>query len=226
MRALILVAHPEPRSLTHSVASCVGEGLTEADPTSSFVIADLVTEGFDPRFTAADLAVHRTQSAPPPDVLREQARIDRADALVLVFPVYWWAMPALLKGWIDRVFSNGWAFDFSGGSKLVKKLGNLQVHLVGVGGADALTYARHGYAQAMRIQIDHGIFDYCGARVATSDLLLEAETGKSGLQLQAARSIGRRIIDDMHVAWRDAARSSEGKQPQSANITATTEAHR
>ncbi|XXR65077.1 NAD(P)H-dependent oxidoreductase [Sorangium sp. So ce388] len=47
-------------------------------------------EAFNPRFTAADLAVHR-RKAPPADVAVEQARIDRADALVLVYPVYWWS---------------------------------------------------------------------------------------------------------------------------------------
>jgi putative NADPH-quinone reductase len=50
-----------------------------------------------------------TRATPPADVLAEQARIDRADALVLVFPIYWWSLPGLLKGWIDRVFVNGWA---------------------------------------------------------------------------------------------------------------------
>lgn len=50
-------------------------------------------------------------------------------------------------------------------AKLLKKLGHLQVQLIGVGGADGGTYERHGYAEAMRTQIDHGIFDYCGARV-------------------------------------------------------------
>lgn len=129
----------------------------------------------------------------PADVAAEQARIDRADAIVLVYPVYWWSMPALLRGWIDRVFANGWAFDFSHDAKWRRNWGALQVHLVGVAGADAGTYARHGYADAMKTQIDHGIFDYCGARVVTSELLLESETREPSYQLDAARFIGRRI---------------------------------
>lgn len=193
MHALIVVAHPDPRSLTHSIAACVAQGLAATTPADSFEIADLAAEGFDPRFSPADQAVHRTQSSPPADVAAEQARIDRANAIVLVYPVFWWSMPALLKGWIDRVFANGWAFDFSHDAKLAKKLGHLQVHLVGVGGADAGTYARHGYADAMKTQIDHGIFDYCGACVVTSELLLEAETREPIFQLDAAKSIGRRI---------------------------------
>ncbi len=189
MHTLIVVAHHDPRSLTHSLAAHIALGLTQADATVE--VADLSAEGFDPRFSAADLAVHHQEAPAPADVLAEQARIDRADELVLVFPVYWWSMPALLKGWIDRVFANGWAFDFSADAKLEKKLRHLRVHLFGVGGADAGTYARHGYADAMKTQIDHGIFDYCGAQVLASELLLESETRDPAMHLQAALTFGR-----------------------------------
>ncbi|QTT89622.1 NAD(P)H-dependent oxidoreductase [Pseudomonas chlororaphis] len=192
MHALIVVAHHDARSLSHSLAAQVAEGLGSSH---SFEIADLFAEAFDPRFNAADHAVHRRQEQPPADVLAEQARIDRADALVLVYPVYWWSMPALLKGWIDRVFANGWAFDFNlEENRTEKKLGHLRVHLLGVGGADAGTYGRHGYEAAMKAQIDHGIFDYCGARVLTSELLLESESQDPALHLRTARAIGRGLF--------------------------------
>lgn len=192
MHALIVVAHPEPGSLSHGIARQLGEGL--AGQGHSFELADLVAEGFDPRFTAADLAVHRRQAPPPADVAAEQARIDRADALVLVYPVYWWSMPGLLKGWIDRVFTNGWALDYSPDAPLVKRLRHLRVHLLAIAGADARTYARHGYFGAMKTQIDHGIFDYCGARVLTSELLLDSETQDPGPHLATARAIGRDLF--------------------------------
>jgi len=195
MHALIVVAHHDPKSLSHSLAAQVAQGVVLSAPGNSFEIADLSAQGFDPRFSAADIAVHRREAAPPADVAAEQARIDRADALVLVYPVYWWSMPGLLKGWIDRVFANGWAFDFSAQATLVKKLGHLRVHLLGVGGADAGTYARHGYLEAMKTQIDHGIFDYCGARVVTSELLLESETRDPTVHLDAAREIGRHLFE-------------------------------
>ncbi|NBF03993.1 flavodoxin family protein [Pseudomonas sp. Fl5BN2] len=193
MHALIVVAHHDPRSLTQHLARQIAEGLQVADPRNTSEIADLWAEGFDPCFGAADIVVHRIQAQPPADVVAEQARIDRADTLVLVYPVYWWSMPALLKGWIDRVFSNGWAFDFQADAKLEKKLGRLQVHLVGVAGADAGTYERHGYLAAMRAQIDHGIFDYCGARVVTSQLLCDSEAGEAASHLSRARDIGQAL---------------------------------
>ncbi len=48
---------------------------------------------------------------PPPDIAREQARIARADAICIVFPLFWWGMPSMIKGWVDRVWTWGWAYD-------------------------------------------------------------------------------------------------------------------
>lgn len=193
MHALVVVSHPASGSVSHEIARRVGEGVLRSGSGHSVEIADLMTEGFDPRFSEEDFEAHRGRAARPVDVVAEQARIDRADALVLVFPVYWWAMPALLKGWIDRVFSNGWAYDDSG-PKIVKKLGDLPVHLIGIGGADAGTYTRHGYFDSMKTQIDHGIFDYCGAPVKGFEFLLESDSPDQTKNLDTAQAIGGRIF--------------------------------
>lgn len=194
MHALIVVAHPDPASLTHAIADHVAQGVSDAGAPHSFELADLAAEGFDPRFSQADVALHLTRSNPPADVAAEHARIDRADALVLVYPVHWWSFPALLKGWIDRVFTNGWAYDANPDGKVIKRLQRLQVHLIASGGADMRTYARHGYFGARKTQIDHGIFGYCGARVATSDLLVASDAGYPEGHLATARAIGQRLF--------------------------------
>ncbi|EKT4469107.1 NAD(P)H-dependent oxidoreductase [Pseudomonas putida] len=192
MHALIVIGHHDPHSLTHALAQQVAEGLASAGHSSEF--ADLAREGFDPRFGLADHAVHRRQAKPPADVLAEQARIERADTLVLVYPIYWWSMPALLKGWVERVFSNGWAFDYQVNGPMTKKLRGLTVHLVGVAGADAGTFERHGYGQAMRVQIEHGIFDYCGAQVLSSTLLTDSEGVDPTPYLRQARALGAQLL--------------------------------
>ncbi len=195
MHALIVVTHPDPNSLTHALASEVATGAREAGHSAE--IADLAAEGFDPRFTARDHAVHLLRDMPPAEVLAEQTRIDRADVLVLAYPVYWWSFPALLKGWIDRVFINGWAYEEVQGSATVKKLRHLPVVLMAAGGAGERTYARHGYRDAMRTQIEHGIFDYCGARVVRSELMLPPGEGEDWrMRLDAARTIGRDLAQE------------------------------
>lgn len=190
MHALVVVAHPDPASLSHAVAQAVAEGVSGAG--HSFEMADLAKEGFDPRFSLNDIAVHRREAAPSADVAAEQARLDRADVLVLVYPVYWWSMPGLMKGWIERVFANGWAYDEGADLKTVKKLGHLPVHLVGIGGATMRTYERHGYLSAMKTQIEHGIFDYCGAPVVTSKLLLPVPEMSD--HLGTARALGGKVF--------------------------------
>lgn len=192
MHTLIVTSHPDPDGLTHAVARRIADGIAET-AGATIELADLTAEGFDPRFTQDDLKGHHRQAAFPADVLAEQARLDRADALVLVFPVYWWSMPALMKGWIDRVFTVGWAYDDSSGQGVLKKLGHLPVHLVGLGGADERTWHKRGYTEAMKTQIDTGIFDYCGAPVLSSTLLLETDAGDAQTHLQTAHALGQRI---------------------------------
>lgn len=191
MHALIVVAHPNPKSLTHSVASRIAQGILAAGKENTSEIADIAAEGFDPCFTTQDIAVLHMKGEPTPDVIAEQERISRADALVLVHPVYWWAFPALLKGWIDRVFTNGWAYDDTSGDTLVKKMQHLPVHLVSIAGAGVRTYARHGYYGAMKTQINHGIFGYCGAPVRTSELLFQSDPDAC---LASAQIVGRNIF--------------------------------
>ena len=175
MHALIVVAHHDPRSLTHSLVAQVAQGIALDNPGHTIEIADLSAEGFDPRFSVADLAVHHREAPPPADVVAEQARIDRADAVVLVYPVYWWSMPALLKGWIDRVFVNGWAFEIDPADGMRRKLGGLTVHLVPIAGDSAGVYERHGYEQSLRTQIEHGVVDYCGAVRGTTAFVHDSE---------------------------------------------------
>ncbi|QHE91491.1 NAD(P)H-dependent oxidoreductase [Pandoraea fibrosis] len=200
MHALVVVAHPDSQSLTHAIASHVAEGIiaTPLQPHAlgahTVEIADLASEGFDPRFSAADLALFQKTQTAPADIAAEHARVDRADALVLVYPIYWWSFPALLKGWIDRVFTQGWAYEDGEDGKVKKKLQRMRVHLVAVGGTDQRTMARHGYFGAMKTQIDHGIFGYCGAQVVTSELLLASDTGYPEAHLDTARAIGQRVF--------------------------------
>ncbi|HIE1099469.1 MULTISPECIES: NAD(P)H-dependent oxidoreductase [Stenotrophomonas] len=193
MHSLIVIAHPDPSSLTHAIARRIGEAIGAADAGNSVAYADLMAEGFDPRFSLQDQALFRGTGAVPADVAAEQARLDAADTLVLVYPLYWWSFPALLKGWIDRVFTQGWAYQEGADGKVQKKLQRLHVHLVGVGGAGAEMIERRGYGAAMKTQIDMGIFDYCGARVLSSELLLDADSGAAWAHLQSAGEIGRKI---------------------------------
>ncbi|MDA8447411.1 NAD(P)H-dependent oxidoreductase [Paracidovorax valerianellae] len=190
MHALIVISHPDAQSLTHAVAHSFAKGVEELGQHTTELV-DLAAEGFQAAFNAADRATFLLKAPAQPDVLREQERIDRSDALVLVYPVYWWSFPGQLKGWIDRVFSNGWAYSETPEGAIEKRLGQLDVHLIGIGAAEAETYARHGYDKALRTQIDHGIFDYCGAKVVTSEILYGIDSESAASHIIKAGELGR-----------------------------------
>lgn len=113
MRCLIVVAHPLETGLSHRFAALARETLRAAGHEVS--LADLYAENFDPRLTAAERAAYY---APPHDhsgIEDHAAALREAEMLVLAFPTWWFGPPAMLKGWIDRVFAPGIAFDHGKG---------------------------------------------------------------------------------------------------------------
>ncbi|WP_072805021.1 NAD(P)H-dependent oxidoreductase [Rhodococcoides yunnanense] len=206
MNSLVVASHSDSNSLTHHIARATVDALRAAGGTVEF--ADLAAEQFDPRFSEGDLHLYRGSGRTPNEVVAEQNRIDRAEHLILVFPVYWWSFPALLKGWIDRVFVNGWAYHYTPGGAFEKKLGRLTVHLVPVAGDDAASFARHGIDSAFRSQIERGIIEYCGATVGATRILHESET-------KSAEDLGvdvRELVADLVARVGDA----EGALPRSS----------
>lgn len=194
MHALIVISHPVKESFTHALAAEVAKGVAEAGQQHTIEFPDLAAEGFDPSFKAQDHAYLKGDAELPADVVAEQKRLERADAVALVYPIYWWSFPALLKGWIDRVFTLDWGYGSGNDGKPVRRLEKFRFHLIGNGDSSIRTYARHGYWGAMRTQIDHGIFDYCGATVVTSEVLPTSEPGFPEGHLETARQIGRRLF--------------------------------
>lgn len=162
-KVLIVTAHPDPDSLTVAVAQTIGS--TISDGGHDVVFQNLTEINFWPAFTAEDLAAYRDFAAGrpprlPEDVLEQQHLLASSDALVIVFPVYWWSLPAHIKGWLERVFTGGWAY----GSDKEKVLERLKVQLVALTASDADLYDRHEYQRSAETQIRHGVFEYCGIR--------------------------------------------------------------
>ena len=101
MDVLTVLCHPRRDSLTAAIAKEFRAGLAESGHGGE--LADLYAEGFDPLVLPPDEpdwndATKRYSDA----VLAEQARIERHQAIAMVFPVWWWSLPAMLKGWIGR----------------------------------------------------------------------------------------------------------------------------
>lgn len=106
MHVLTVLDHPDPASFSAAAAAHFTQGAKAAGHTVE--LADLHAEGFNPLWSMADI---ERKGRTPPDVEKEQERIARADAICLVFPLFWWGMPSMTKGWVDRVWTWGWAYD-------------------------------------------------------------------------------------------------------------------
>jgi NAD(P)H dehydrogenase (quinone) len=189
MHVLAIFAHPRRESFSGALLDATLAGLADAGHTSG--IADLYREDFEARYQVADGAQF-TGGPSPDDVLREQARVDRADALIFAFPVWWWSFPAILKGWIDRVFTEGWAYSFEPGQSrgLLRDRPTL---LLGSCGSRESTFRKYGYAEAMRVQLDVGILGYCGLRDVHTQLFYDVEQGAETrtAHLEQARTLGQ-----------------------------------
>lgn len=120
MRALIVHAHPEPRSFVAAMRDLAVDVLSEKG--YSVTVSDLYAQGFDPVAKAEDFVERgdptylvyakeqrhgKARGTLPADIAREFERVRAADLLVLTFPIFWFSTPAILKGWIDRVFISG-----------------------------------------------------------------------------------------------------------------------
>lgn len=110
MKVAIVFNHPYPNSFCAAVLQSVLNGLEcghhEAD------VLHLDKEGFNPVMTEADLLGFVKGTPVDPKVLEYRARLEQAEHLVFIFPIWWELMPALTKGFIDKVIFPGVAYDY------------------------------------------------------------------------------------------------------------------
>jgi NAD(P)H dehydrogenase (quinone) len=99
-------------------------------------------------------------------------------------------VPATTKGWIDRVWNNGWAYGEGADGK--RRLKHSHALLIGSASGDAPSYAKRRYDEAMRTQLLTGIMDYCGIPRAELALLYDVMAGAPARQrhLETVRQLG------------------------------------
>jgi NAD(P)H dehydrogenase (quinone) len=184
MKTLLVVAHPRRQSLTFAVADAFAAAIQERDHEIEW--ADLVREGFDPVVLEPDEPdwsnPDKRYSAP---VDAEMARVERNAATVLVFPIWWWSMPAMLKGWIDRVWNNGWAY----GNRFYPQR---RVWMLAIAGVGEDAYKKRRYDEALRTQLEVGVLEYCGIAERRLEVMYGAIEGEPYPQriLARARALG------------------------------------
>lgn len=123
MKCLLVISHPCADSLNAMLAEVAAVALRGAG--HEVRIRNLYEQGFQPALSAGELKSFRIQPAQP-DAAAEAEELLAAEVLVIVFPTWWFGMPAMLKGWFDRVWAPGIAYDPAETGALLPRLHGLR----------------------------------------------------------------------------------------------------
>lgn len=159
MKHLIVYTHPNPMSFNHAILSTVVEELQEED----IRVRDLYSLGFDPVIRQSDYeAIARGEV--PEDIRAEQGHILWADIIIFIFPIFWGGPPSLLKGYIERVYSQGFAYEFTD-KGMRGLLSGKKVVIINTAGGSLKQYESSGMLESIKQTIDGGIFRFCSMEV-------------------------------------------------------------
>ncbi|XP_069117200.1 ribosyldihydronicotinamide dehydrogenase [quinone]-like [Argopecten irradians] len=177
--ALIVYAHQEPKSFNAALKDTAVDTLTKLGYTVH--VSDLYAQGFDPRATKDDFTgplanpdhlqyqneiKHAYEHSTLNDEIKAEVnKLRRADLIIFQFPMYWFSVPAILKGWFDRVLIAGFAFAFPNNifdNGLLK--GKRAILSLTTSGSETM-YSDRGISGDIRVTlwpIHYGTLRFCG----------------------------------------------------------------
>jgi NAD(P)H dehydrogenase (quinone) len=158
MKNLIIYAHPNPASLNHFFKQTILESLEQSG--EEVIVRDLNEINFNPVLSLEDMQGQRMGKVAS-DVKTEQDFITWADRIIFIYPIWWTGMPAIMKGYIDRVFSYGFAYRYDQGIQKGLLTGKNAI-IINSHGKSNTEYEATGMDKALALTSDTGIFNYCG----------------------------------------------------------------
>jgi NAD(P)H dehydrogenase (quinone) len=157
MKHLIVYAHPNIASFNHAIKETLVRVLKEKG--QELRVRDLYALHFDPVLKADDFEAFLAGKVPG-DIAIEQDHVRWADQITFLYPVWWGRMPSILGGYIDRVFSKGFAYDYTATGP-VGLLPGKKVYAVSTMGAPLAIAESSGGIKSMEQIIDNETFRFC-----------------------------------------------------------------
>ena len=154
MRILLVYCHPSPTSFVASIREALVRELAKGHEID---VVDLYGEGFDPVLDVASWRAHRDDRSAAADLSRHIAALRAAEGLILVFPTWWYGLPAMLKGWFDRVWQPGVAFSLKDGVFQLHALGALRRFAVVTTYGSPGSFIRYVVGDPARRQVMRGL---------------------------------------------------------------------
>lgn len=158
MKHLIIYAHPSTGSLNAQLKDTLKAHLEQH--RHEVIIRDLYAINFNPVLTLADIESQR-QGLVAEDIAEEQQFVSWADRITFIHPIWWTGLPAIVKGYIDRVFSYGFAYRYDKGVQKGLLKGKEAV-IINTHGKSKAQYEAMGMDKALSLTSDTGIYTYCG----------------------------------------------------------------
>jgi NAD(P)H dehydrogenase (quinone) len=158
MKNLIIYTHPNPASLNHFFKQTILESLEQSG--EEVIVRDLNEINFNPVLSLEDMQGQRMGKVAS-DIKTEQDFITWADRIIFIYPIWWTGMPAIMKGYIDRVFSYGFAYRYDQGIQKGLLTGKNAI-IINSHGKSNTEYEATGMDKALALTSDTGIFNYCG----------------------------------------------------------------
>lgn len=161
MKHLIIFAHPNTDSLNATLKQTLVDHLKAQQ--HDVVVRDLYQLNFNPVPSLQDMQGQRAGQVAS-EVKREQEFITWAECITFIYPIWWTGLPAIMKGYVDRVFSYGFAYRYDQGVQQGLLVGK-QAVVINTHGKSAAEYEASGMDKALSLTSDTGIYEYCGLRV-------------------------------------------------------------
>ncbi|MDF2515146.1 MAG: wrbA [Sphingobacterium sp.] len=161
MKHLIIYAHPNQESLNAQFKQCIEKMLEQRG--LEVIVRDLYSIRFDPVLSLDDMTGQR-KGIVNDLIKKEQEYISWADLVTFIYPIWWTGMPAIMKGYIDKVFSYGFAYSYDQGMQKGLLRGK-QAIIINTHGKSNEEYAAIGMDKALLLTSDKGIYTYCGFQV-------------------------------------------------------------
>lgn len=164
-KVLVILGHPSKHSFNNALADAYAEGAKKAG--AEIKRLDIPKLKFDPILHEGYSKIQKLE----PDLVKAQKLIRWAEHIVWVFPTWWASMPALLKGFIDRIFIPGFAFNFKKGSySWERHLKGRSAHLIVTMGSPVLYYKFYLFSPGVRM-LGKGTLEFCGVKPVRKTLI-------------------------------------------------------
>ncbi len=185
MKSVIILAHPYPNSFNHVIKDVVVQALIDKKEVK---VIDLVKDEFDPVLSQEDLRLYMQGLSSDPKVMEYQSDLLDCDDLVLIFPIWWYEAPAILKGFLDKVLLPGFAFDELE-NQLVGKLSHIK-RLTVISTSEVLSdFMRKEVGNPIEISLMNTTLGVCGIK---NDMLwLNCEKIASGSLIERESFLNR-----------------------------------